>query len=342
MLSAKDFGNEAVDPNVPQYIALASRVWELMFRPRTDRFQDFTVTTANLAKWLDTQGVNIPYCGTLLIDEGHDISPAWRSLLDRYSGGVVLMGDPYQTSGRRATRRPEHAKALTMHASVRTGEQAMPLIRSVLSLHSESLIDVPLIGSRDRITRPHFYQHATELPDRALHVYGSEWTLLEAALRLKHAGATFAVLDASAKQVTRAVDHALSLKKGDYPRYRVRSLARFHDWAQLVDHWETSGQSRLTRLFARGFTRDDAAALWSSATSIDDSPITLGLLGHCKNLEASVVTMSGCCFITEADATPDQRDDEKVKDVYVAMTRVCDQLWLPPDAMERFFHRSQK
>jgi hypothetical protein len=48
-------------------------------------------------------------------------------------------------------------------------------------------------------------------------------------------------------------------------------------------------------------------------------------------MEFSQVVMSKCCF-----TSPNERyKDDLVKGVYVAMTRVQDELWMPGDALDR-------
>ena len=148
----------------PAIVAHARNVWDLMFEPRkASADEPFDIRAYHLVKWLDLAGAQLPPMGVLMVDEAHDLSPAWMSLFDRYPDGVVLMGDPYQRLDGRPPRL-EHVKAIAMTQSVRTGEQAMPLIESVIGMHGDRLMPDTIVGSRDHMTRVQKYAHRTDTP----------------------------------------------------------------------------------------------------------------------------------------------------------------------------------
>jgi hypothetical protein len=318
------------------YVAWAQRVWDRMFEPLNPRDERvFALTLYHLAKWLDLEGADLPTMGTLLIDEAHDLSAPWYALLQRYPGGWLTMGDPYQRIVGRASQ-ASTAKTLTMTQSVRTGARIEPMIRRTLGLHSATLIDGTFSGSRDHATRYHAYANTTELPHTGLRVYGSAWTLLEDALRVRAKGGWFRMLPASEKTLIRMAKDAIMLRRyGDRPtQYHLR---RFIAWEQLADDLVRTGYSSLLAAFERGFSIDDLDALQRAQAAEGEQDLTLGLLEHCKNLEFSQVSMAPCCF-----ASPNGRPkDELVKGVYVAMTRVRDELWLPGDALDRLADQLQ-
>ncbi|MDF3981631.1 hypothetical protein P3W24_06600 [Luteibacter sp. PPL201] len=317
------------------YVGWAVEAWEIMFAldERQERF-GFPVRVYHLVKWLDLVGAGIPDMGTLLIDEAHDLPAPWLSLLRRYPGGYVVMGDPYQHLATGRTARPHDAKPLGMVESVRAGEQMMPLVRSVLRRHSEALMPDDIVGSRDRVTRHRLFgDNAIELPTAGLRVYGSLWSMLEQALRLKDAKVPYRFVEASAVQLVKATQDAIQLHMhGDRPRHY--SLRGFATWTDFASHLVASGRSRVARLFERQFGHGNLQALMIGQAREGDA-LTLGLLEDAKNLEAGTVYMSPCCFSRPPGSRPTDGADVAVRAVYLAMTRVENELWLPYDWDDR-------
>lgn len=318
-------------PSKDVYIGYAGRVWDLMFAVDGSKAEQiFSIKIYHLVKWFGLAGASIPPLGTLLVDEAHDLSGGWYHMLSRYQQGLVTMSDPYQSvfSG---IGDVEHAKTFRMTQSVRTGEQAMPFVREVLGYHSEKLVAEPIIGSKDHITRPKLYDKGSKLPEEGLRVYGSEWFMLEDALRLKDAGALFRFVPASGDALRSSVMDAINLKKyRDRPKsYHLRT---FSSWSELASHLSDIGCPKVVRLFERGFDVEHLEALFKAQSQEVEQRVLLGLLEHCKNLEYSTVMMSNCCFV---DTFRKSEKDLFFRSVYVAMTRVHDELWLPGDAMGR-------
>lgn len=316
------------------YVEWTNKVWAMMSAPlpaKQERVLEFKLY--HLVKWLDVSGADIPPMGTLLLDEAHDLPAPWYSLLRRYPQGWVTMGDPYQCLSGRVPQAPQ-AKALTMIQSVRAGEQAMPLFRSVIDQHSERLVDDTMLGSRDHITRPRTYSSNDELPYAGLRVYGSVWKMLEDALRLKNVSGQFQLVQASERALAEAARDAILLRRnGDRPKsYQLR---QFRSWDALAYHLESSGHASIARLFDRGFNENHVNELVKSQNEGGQVSLTLGLLEHCKNMEFSTVTMSSCCFSPPTNMHSRDERDRHVKAIYVAMTRVRDELWLPGDALDR-------
>ena len=124
---------------------------------------------------------------------------------------------------------------------------------------------------------------------------------------------------------------AINLKKyRDRPKsYHLRT---FSSWSELANHLSDIGCPKVARLFERGFDVEHLDALFKAQSAEGEQCVLLGLLEHCKNLEYSTVMMSNCCFV---DTFRKSEKDLFFRSVYVAMTRVHDELWLPGDAMGR-------
>lgn len=312
------------------YVGAAHLVWDRMFEPRDPRQElVLSIKLYHLVKWLDLQEAALPAMGTLLIDEAHDLPAPWYGLLQRYPSGWLAMGDPYQRITGRASQ-AARAKSLVMTQSVRAGVRLEPMIRRTLGMHDGSLIEGEFRGSRNRATRYHAYGQNADLPLTGLRAYGNVWALLEDALRVKAKGAQFRMLPASEKVVDQMTKEAILLRKyGDRPTHY--HLRRFTQWDDFADHLARTGYSSLVRMFEKGFSVDDLNVLRRGQAPDGEQQLTLGLLEHCKNMEFSQVAMSQSCFIS-----PNERPkNELVKGVYVAMTRVQNELWTPGDALDR-------
>ena len=316
------------------YVAWSQKVWEVMSALMPAREERaFTFTDRHLVKWLDVNGAEIPPLGTLVVDEAHDLPAPWYALLDRYPQGWVAMGDPYQCLVGRAPKAPL-AKALTMAQSVRTGQETTPLFEAVIDRLSERLVDDPIVGSRDHVTRHHPYDSRDELPHMGLRVYGNVWKLLEEALRLKNGNARFRFVPASERALVDAARAAILLRRsGDRPKsYALRA---FKTWHELSQHIERIGHPNVVRLFDRGFSESHLEALTTYQGEEGRAGLLIGLLDHCKNLESSVVAISDCCFPPPLALRSNVEKDTRIKAIYVAMTRVKDELWIPGDALDR-------
>ncbi len=318
------------DVAVEHLVEAGQRLWSALFQPHELPGHVFDVHLDHLAKWLALAGARIPLqYGTLLVDEAHDLSPAWRRIFDSYPGGYVLMGDPHQRLRGRMPRSAQ-VKQVTMGTSLRTGVGSERLIEHTLQLAPERGIQLPFVASGDHITRRRSFAGNADLPATGLRLYGNEWALLEAALRLKDAGVRYAFLPASRIWLERSARRGLALHRGDSLAAGER-VSGCSDWPQLATRLERQGLQRIIRLFDRGFEERDLLALFDASAPAEEAALTLGLLDHAKNLEADIVAMAPCCFEDAADL----RGFQPVHAAYLAMTRARHELWVPGDITDR-------
>lgn len=313
-----------------QYRQAAMRVWAAMFNrpPRTSPSFDMNIN--HLAKWLVQSNAQIPALfGMLMVDEAHDLQPAWAHLFFRYAGGCVLLGDPHQRLQGMATRAP-HAKPVTMAHSMRMGLGADSLVQRTLAMAPRAAIDEAFAGSRQHITRQHLYSTTSELPEDGLRIYGSEWALLADALRLRDAGTSFRILPASTRELQRLIPAAVSLfRYGD--AYRGMQINGQRSWAGVVDSLEKQGRQDVVRLFERGFNDQHLRELLAAETAEGEVAVTLALIDHAKNLESPRVVLMDSCF----DLNVGRRNYNPANATYLALTRARDEIWLPGDALDR-------
>lgn len=309
-------------------LATCQQVWEQMFVRQRLRGHLYTVDIVHMAKWLMVTGARIPDSfGTLVIDEAHDLQPAWQYLFSRYAGGCILLGDPNQRL--RGQLRPHPAaKQLWMGQSVRIGNGVEQLITTSLALGGNDAQAVEFAASRAHITARRPYDDPAQAPREGLRVFGDPNALLAFLLQASDAGADAAILPASARELRR---HAMAL----IDTYR-QARARISDrWQASAERLASDGHGQLVRAIEAGFDLARLDALLAACASTGEAPLLLGLVEHAKNLEADVVTLAPCCF----ERSVEQRYYHPARSVYQAMTRAKHELWLPGDGMARLGER---
>lgn len=315
--------------DLPRYIAASERLWKAMINTAPKGGHAFDINIYHLAKWLVISGARIPTsAGLLLVDEAHDLRAAWRHLFHTYEGGCVLLGDPNQHL-KGNPHQVTGVKLVSMSHSVRMGLGVESLVQSTLEMDPTGLIPDSFTGSREHITRQRRYCSRNEAPTSGLHVYGSEWSLLEDALQLQLAGASFRLLPASLSQLERLTKEAVAMRRGD--SYRgVRHNAE-KTWSALMASLERQGLKSLIARFERGLSTHDLSLLRDAQAEDGAQTVTLGLIEHAKNLEANRVVLRDCCF----DVQLGQRSYMPSRAAYLAITRARHEVWMPGDALDR-------
>lgn len=309
------------------YVAAAEHVWRCMFDPRVQRGGCLSLTVDHIGKWLALRGATPPLqMGMLLIDESHDLSPAWKQLLAGHAPGVVSLGDPHQClTG--AVPRWAASKVLEMRQSVRQGSQVDGLVNQVLAMDYLGYDSGPFMGASDRATGVRHYRDWAQVPSTGLRIYGSLLRLMQDAVRLHAAGVHPHIHPATLRPLRKALDTPMRAWR------RVREGGSLRDWERLVEGYQRSGQGMVSDLFS---ARDGAQAIMqvidAQQETMPEGSVVLCLAEHAKNVQFDAVSMSECCF--SAGLTEGLRHDA-VRAVYLAMTRASQQLWLPVDGMEQ-------
>ncbi|OEZ01940.1 hypothetical protein BIY45_03570 [Stenotrophomonas sp. BIIR7] len=307
-------------------MAAAEHVWRSMFDPQLQRHALLSVNVDHIGKWLALHQVSVPASwGTLLIDEGHDLSPAWKALLSSYEGAVISLGDPNQ---RLVGHAPRFATGMTLEIdqSVRQGRLVEQLVNDTLALDPGNLYEAPFVGSADQPTLSSTYTAWSDVPVSGARIYGSPWRLLEEAQRLAAAGAAFSIhpdsLATLGREVTRGAEayRELTAHGGSSQR-----------WEDLLAECEEQDLAQIPRMFMRGYNRERFVELMERLLPFHDAALQLMLVEHAKNAEFASVAMSRCCFRTGFTR---QYAHNPVRAAYTAMTRGTRQLWLPGDALE--------
>ena len=303
-------------------LAASLRLWEQMFVRHRVAGHLYTVDIVHLAKWLMVTGAQIPASyGTLLIDEAHDLQPAWRHLFAGYAGGCVQLGDPNQCL--RGRPRPiSGTQQLWMGQSVRIGNGIEQLVNTTLALAGNDPLAVEFAAARGHITARRPYAPGADTPQDGLRVFGDPSALLDTLLQLDSASASVALLPASARQLRQ---HALALI--DQQRQQQARISQH--WQATADALHQAGLQRLREQVQQGWTNSALDALLARHADTDSAPLLLGLVEHAKNLEADVVTLAPCCF----GHSVAQRQLHPARAVYQAMSRAKHVLWLPGDGM---------
>lgn len=315
------------------YVAAAELVWRCMFDPVVQKGGCLSLNVGHIGKWLWLRGVDLPLAlGMVLVDEAHDLSPAWKQLLSRHAPGVVSLGDPHQRLVGRATRWSS-AKVLEMHQSVRQGSQVDHLVNQSLALDDDAGATERFSGATDRATGVRHYAAWSAVPVSGMRIFGSVWRLLREATQLVARGAQVHVHPASVRVL-------LKDAQGPIDAWRsVRERGPTQRWDAFVAACGQRGQADIPALFSDGF---DAAALERLIARLvpqESCTVMLCLAQHAKNLQSDTVAMSACCFTTGHDA---RAWHNPVRAAYLALTRARHQLWVPGDAMDQLQDSAQR
>ena len=315
------------------YVAAAEHVWRCMFDAGVQKGGCLSLNTGHLGKWLELQGVAPPVgLGMLLVDEAHELSPAWKQVLARHAPGVVSLGDPHQRLVGRASRWSS-SKVLEMSQSVRQGSQVDGLVNQSLALDDIGASSERFMGASDRATGVRRYATWSQVPQSGARLYGSLWRLLHEAHQLLAQGARVHVHPASLrllqKEAQAPIDAWRSVRRGESSRR----------WEAFVEACEQRGQDDIPALFSGGFDSTALEQLLAALVPVQEAGITLCLAQHAKNLQFDRVAMSACCFITGYET---RQAHSPVRAAYLALTRGSQQLWLPGDAMEQLQLSAQR
>ncbi len=308
------------------YLHAAEHVWRCMFDPALQKAGLLSLTPDHIGKWLVQHGARIPdRWGTLLIDEAHDLSPAWKQLLAGYEGAVISLGDPHQ---RLIGRAPRFATgmALEISQSVRQGRYVEQLVNDTLAMDPAGPYQQPFSGADAHATVAGTYAHWDDVPAEGTQVYGSAWRLLEEAQRLAAGGAAFGVHPESLTTLGREV-----ARGADAYREMISHGGSSQRWEDLLSECAEQDLPQIPRMFMRGYNREHFQALGERLQPHLQTPLLLMLIEHTKNTEFTQVAMSPCCFRT---GFARRFAHNPVRAAYTAMTRGSRQLWLPENALE--------
>lgn len=322
----------AAQQEATPFVAAAEFVWRCMFDAVVQKGGGLRLDAGHIGKWLALRGVPLPVSlGMVLVDEAHDLSPAWKQLLATHAPGVVSLGDPHQRlSGR--VQRWSSAKTLEMHQSVRQGRQVDALVNQSLALDDLGE-PAPFMGASDRATGLRRYDDWSVVPSTGARLYGSLWRMLLEANELVARGARVHLHPASRQALLKEVDGPIDAWRsaaGGGPGQR---------WESFVQVCAKRGQADIPALFAGGFDAAALQRLLGQLVDAGEASIVLCLAQHAKNLQFATVSMAPCCFDSGHDA---RALHSPVRAAYVAITRAQQQLWLPGDAMEQLQLSAQR
>ncbi|MCF7749711.1 hypothetical protein KQ945_03050 [Bacillus subtilis subsp. subtilis] len=308
------------------FIAAAEHVWRCMFDPALQKTPLLSLNVDHIGKWLALHRARIPATwGTLLVDEGHDMSPAWKGLLSGYEGSVISLGDPNQ---RLVGRAPRFATGMTLEIaqSVRQGRRVEQLVNDTVALDATGFFEGPFEGSGDQPTLLSTYTAWDQVPGSGARVYGNAWRLLEEAQRLAAASVPFGIHPDSLTHLGREVN------RGEEAYREMTSHGGSSQrWEALLAECSEQDMTQIPRMFMRGYNRDRFIELGQRLADFHDAPLQLLLVEHAKNTEFSRVAMSMCCFRTSFGRG---YAHNPVRAAYTAMTRGTQQVWLPANALD--------
>jgi hypothetical protein len=309
-----------------RFFPATEHVWRCMFDPAIQKARLLSLSADHIGKWLVQNGAGVSSrWGTLLVDEAHDLSGAWKQLLSAYEGAVISFGDPNQRLVGRAPRF-KTGMSLEIVQSVRQGRHVEALVNSALSLDPTFTYQQPFAGSLVHPTLTRTYHRWEDVPLEGTRVYGNAWRLLEEAQRLAASGAAFGIHPDSLTTLGREVQRGAQAH-----RELVVRGGGSERWEALVAECDEQQLPRIPRMFMRGYDRDHFAEMGKRLQPHVQTPLLLTLVEHTKNTEYGQVAMAPCCFRT-GFARPFAHNP--VRAAYTAITRGSRELWLPDGALE--------
>ena len=314
------------------YLAAAEHVWQCMFDASLQRAALLSLSPAHIGKWLALRGVVPPLqMGMLLIDEAHDLSPAWKQLLAGHAPGVVSLGDPHQCLTGSAPRWAA-SKVLEMQQSVRQGSQVDGLVNQALAMDALGDERGPFMGATDRATGVLQYRQWSQVPTAGIRIYGNLLQLAQDAVQLHAAGAQPRIhpttLRVLRSELQRLRDGWRRLSEGGSTR----------DWERLIAPYARVGQAAPTALATDSHAAQAIDQVIRAQEAAAPATLVLCMAEHAKNLQFDIVSLSSCCFTAGQNA---RLWHSPVRAVYLALTRASRQLWLPGDGMEQLQHSAQ-
>jgi len=315
------------------YVMAAEHVWRCMFDPEVQKGGCLSLNVGHIGKWLWLHGVAPPpSLGMILVDEAHDLSPAWKALLERHAPGVVSLGDPHQRLTGHAPRWSS-SKRLEMAQSVRQGSQVDALVNHSLSLDGLDPNAARFEGALDRATAVHRYTQWSTADAADARLYGSPLRLLQDASRLMAQGASIHIDAASLREVVRDAEHAISALRS------VHEGGPVERWKTFVRDCEQRGYTDLPQMFHDGFNGASLEHLRQGLVAQEQARVVLSLAAFAKSVQYRRVAMAACCFKAGYET---RASHDPVRAAYVALTRGSQQLWVPEDAADQLQLSSER
>lgn len=326
----------------------SSRVWTYL-----ERNPQWVVQTEFATLWLikraSLEGCEVPPRFThVLIDESQDIPASLLQIIERGRQVLITLGDEYQLATGVMVRRKREVRHTDISYSVRSGRNVERLVNPLISVHSQKS-KVPFEGARDADVGIEHYPQGFVPPEGCVVLTASHWDTMKWAIQLQQAHCPFALLDSAAQRdLERFMISAIALFKPQFystehtdkgPHAYFSDLA---DWQQVRE----AGQFDEAFLWVeheleKGFNVADVTRL-NRLAGEPDKRCRLMLAQEAGGMEFDCVLLTPE-LLSNVKFKDAYAFDQRLCEVYIAISRARRQLYLPYDVVEWIdYHKYQK
>ncbi len=341
-LSARHFPHfKQALSNVDAQVLLeySSRVWTYLER-NTQWASQIDFPALLLIKRACLAGSAVPPRYThVLIDESQDIPSSLLQIIERGRQVLITLGDEYQLAKGEMVRRKREVRHCDISYSVRSGRNVERLVNPLISVHSEKS-KIPFEGARDADVGIEHYPEGFVPPEGCVVLTASHWDTMKWAIQLHQANCPFGFPDRRTQQdLASFMTSVVALFKPDFYSSE-HSSEGLHAYFNDMDDWQQ----------VRKATQFDESFLWienelESGFNAADITRLNRLSGHSgKHCMLMLAQDAGGMEFDRVLLTPELLTNVKFKDayafdqrlceVYIAISRAKMQLYLPYDVVE--------
>ncbi|MBI6912112.1 AAA family ATPase [Pseudomonas palleroniana] len=350
-LSARHFPHfkqalSGVDAQV--LLEYSSRVWTyLESNPQWASQTGFA--TLLLIKRASLAGCVVPPRYThVLIDESQDIPASLLQIIERGRQVLITLGDEYQSASGVMVRRKREVRQSDISYSVRSGRNVERLVNPLISVHSQKC-KTPFEGARDADVGIEHYPLGFVPPEGCVVLTASYWDTMKWAIQLHQANCPFGLPSNAAQQdLERFMISVIGLFKPDFYSDEHNEKGAHAYFADMGDWQQVREASQFDESFRwvegeleKGFNVADVTRL----NRLGGGPGTRCLL--MRALEAGGMEFERVLLTPELLTNVPFKDayafDQRLCEVYIAISRARSQLYLPYDVVEWIdYHSGQK
>lgn len=301
-------------------ISMAISMWELIRNPPKSVPYQMPLHDFHIIKIVALEGWPIPNLYRyVILDESHDISPAFAQILDNSPQTVISLGDEYQRLKGRQGARSAAVRKRQITRSYRVPHNLGTIVNAILNLHPvEATQD--FVGNSDRETEIIYYEKA-KIPDEPAAIWvQDDWEMLEWVQRTAGEGAEYRLIG-SLTSLSRFVNDSLRLYKSNTPSNHF-SLINLKNWSHA---WQKNEKNRafrqISRVFESGYTDEDWQV--TQAKHNPDAEYVLGLYENARNQEFDTVMLAPSIVERMKEVFNEDR-----KPTVSAMTELSSKLYL--------------
>lgn len=315
-------------------------LWMLVINPPKSTPMQLPLHDYHIIKQVALQGWSIPKTYThVILDESHDISPAFAQILNNSPQAVLSLGDKFQRVRGRQGVRNTQVRQRNITRSHRVPQSLGRVVNAILDIHPLTASD-EFKGNDTRETEIIYYE-AAKVPDEPVAIWvHDEWELFEWVQRIAaHEKPREYRLIGSLQGLSRFVSDSLSLYRSNTPS-RHFTLLNYKSWS---DAWFQLGKNRAFRQVSRVFESGYSEADWKTTEALysTQARYVVGMYEDSRNQEFNAVMLAPSIVehLREVSSSQKERSrktivSELASKLYLGTTRTKQKLYAPIELRE--------